>query len=116
MSEQRNLILALVLAMTVIFGWQYLVGVPKIQEDQARQAQLAEQQKAQTPAATAQGPHGLPRAEAIAQTPDRAAIDTPTLEGTINLTGGRFDDPRGGQEQVSDRPPQASAHRGRRGS
>ena len=30
MSDQRNLLFAVVLSMVVVFGWQYLVGVPKI--------------------------------------------------------------------------------------
>ena len=43
MNEQRNLFLAIVLMMAVLFGWQYLVAVPRMQEEQ----KLAEQQEAQ---------------------------------------------------------------------
>ena len=45
MSDQRNLLIAVVLSMLVVFGWQYLVGVPKMQQEQAKQAQSLQQQK-----------------------------------------------------------------------
>jgi YidC/Oxa1 family membrane protein insertase len=98
MSDQRNLLIAVVLSIAVVFGWQYLVGVPKIQQEQARQAEAVQQQKlnpATQPGAAAvpQASHNLPRQEALAQAP-RAPIDTPKLAGSINLTGGRFDDLR----------------------
>ena len=102
MSEQRNLFLAVALSMVVVFGWQYLVGVPKMQEEQARQAQQTAQPQAGQPnAATPAAPGApatasniLPRAEALAQAGARTEVETPTLAGSINLTGGRFDDLR----------------------
>src|SRR6185436_12033902 len=96
MSEQRNLLLAVVLSMIVVFGWQYLVGVPQMQEEQTRLQQQQQTQSQTTPnaASTPQAPKSLPRAEAIARAASRTAIETPTLAGTINLTGGRFDDLR----------------------
>ena len=98
MTEQRNLFLAIVLMMVVVFGWQFLVGVPRMQQEQARQAETTQQQKeTQTlnaPAGAQLASHSLPRAEALAQAAGRADIETPTLGGSINLTGGRFDDLR----------------------
>src|SRR5882757_1001363 len=104
MSEQRNLLLAVVLSMAVVFGWQYFVGAPKITEEQARQQQIAQLQKGANPAAppgtapgagsAPQATHNLPRAVALKQASARADIDTPTLDGSVNLTGGRFDDLR----------------------
>src|SRR5258708_5352599 len=106
MTEQRNLFLAIILMMIVVFGWQYLVGVPRLQQEEARQAEVA--QKAQTDAVKAPGgPAGtrtVPRAEAIAQASSRAGIATPTLEGSINLTGGRFDDLRLAQYHATTDP------------
>src|ERR1041385_5123703 len=101
MSEQRNLLLAIVLSMIVVFGWQYLVGTPQLQQEQTRQAELQKQETTKQPAAgpqtapgsstpAAQATRNLPRAAALAQSPERAAIDTPTLDGSINLIGGRF--------------------------
>ncbi len=97
MSDQRNLLIAVVLSMVVVFGWQYLVGVPKMQQEQARQALSLQQQKtapsAQPGAAPIAGA-GVPREAALAKSSQRASIDTPRLAGSINLTGGRFDDLR----------------------
>src|SRR6476646_3298185 len=99
MSDQRNLLIAVVLSMVVVFGWQYLVGVPKMQQEQARQAQSLQQQKAapsaQPGTATATvAVAGVPREAALAKSAARAGIETPKLAGSINLTGGRFDDLR----------------------
>ena len=96
MNEQRNLFLAIVLMMAVLFGWQYLVYVPRMQEEQAK---LAEQKKTEMPlapgvSAPQSAPGVVPRAEALAQSAARAPIETPTLDGSINLTGARFDDLR----------------------
>jgi YidC/Oxa1 family membrane protein insertase len=96
MNEQRNLFLAIVLMMAVLFGWQYLVAVPRMQEEQAK---LAEKQKTEMPLAPGVGapqsaPAVVPRAEALAQSSARVAIETPTVDGSINLAGARFDDLR----------------------
>jgi len=100
MSEQRNLLIAVVLSMLVVFGWQYFVGDPKIKQEQERQhqQQTSQQLKPANPAvqpgaaAAPAATHNLPRAAALKQSPERTQIDTPALDGSINLTGGRFDD------------------------
>jgi len=98
MSEQRNLLLAIVLSIAVVFGWQYFVGPPKPTPEQLKQQQTTEQQKANPAAqpgtAAVQAGQKLSRDAALKQTSERATIDTPTLGGSINLTGGRFDDLR----------------------
>jgi YidC/Oxa1 family membrane protein insertase len=91
MSEQRNLLLAVVLAMVVVFGWQYFAGVPKMQQEQAQQQNTALNQPAKPAAAAPAAPQGVPRAQAIKQAP-RTPVMTPTLDGSIDLRGGRFDD------------------------
>jgi YidC/Oxa1 family membrane protein insertase len=93
MSEQRNLLLAVVLSMIVVFGWQYLVGVPRLQQEQQHQTELQSQQTT-TPGGSAAPAKPIARADAIAQASKRTPIQTPTLDGSINLTGGRFDDLR----------------------
>ncbi|HEX5281784.1 MAG TPA: membrane protein insertase YidC [Micropepsaceae bacterium] len=100
MSDQRNLLIAIVLSIVVVFGWQYLVGVPKPLQPPARTAQTQTLQHAPSAAApkangVASGvpsPH-LTSSAAPAATA-RVGIDSPALEGSINLTGGRFDDLR----------------------
>src|ERR1700742_2668188 len=106
-EDRRNFILAIVLSMLVLVGWQVFYGGPLMQKE--RQAQTT----ANTPASpasssTATAPSsagaaapvggGAPvagadktRPEALAET-KRVVIDTPSLGGSINLTGGLLDD------------------------
>ncbi|HEY2445053.1 MAG TPA: membrane protein insertase YidC [Rhizomicrobium sp.] len=102
MTENRNLILAIALSLTVYLGWQYFVVAPQMKAEQARQALLHhEQQQAPTrieaPKTQAQiqaGAGNLPRAQALALSGARVAIDSPTLDGSLRLKGARFDDLR----------------------
>jgi YidC/Oxa1 family membrane protein insertase len=58
MSEQRNFILAIALSIAVLLGWQYFVGVPKMEAERARQQAIETQNQAgeTTPAPSAEGP------------------------------------------------------------
>src|SRR5947209_6426859 len=98
MSDQRNLLIAIVLSMVVVFGWQYLAGVPKPLQAPAKQTQTVQLQKPATATRPATGAAIAPATNAAnGATPvatTRADIDTPALSGSINLTGGRFDDLR----------------------
>ncbi len=106
-SDNRNVILAVVLSMIVLFGWQFFIAGPQLEQAQ-RQAEIAAQQQAESeqlavPATNADGSAAAPAATsgapqvfadrdtAIAAT-DRVAISTADLEGSINLTGARIDD------------------------
>lgn len=98
MSDNRNLIIAFVLSALVLLGWNYFVARPQMQAEHARQA-YAHKENAPTTAKPAQkistmGPGSLPRAQALAQSGQRIRIDTPTLDGTLRLSGARFDDLR----------------------
>jgi len=111
-QDNRNLLLAIVLSVVVLFGWQYFYGVPQMD----KQKQIAQQnQQAQTqtgapvpggaPAPTAAPgqpatavPGAVPatqvamtREQALAASP-RVRIDTPRITGSISLTGARIDD------------------------
>jgi YidC/Oxa1 family membrane protein insertase len=107
--NNRNMILAIVLSLVVLFGWQFFIAGPQMERAQ-RQAQIEAQQQAAndaglaTPAGQATTSGAAPTAEtqqaagtyatrdeAIAATP-RVAIDTPALTGSINLVGARIDD------------------------
>jgi len=114
MSEHKNTILAVVLSLLVIVGWQYFIGYPQM-ERQRQEAQLKQPSQRQpgatqpaTPAPNAAQPAtpevpGTPKAGAPAQTQaasreaviassPRIAIETPRLGGSIDLKGGRIDD------------------------
>ncbi|WP_029349593.1 membrane protein insertase YidC [Bosea sp. 117] len=103
-SENRNMILAVVLSMLVLIAWQYFSGIPEMEKQRqiAQQNQQTQQQNPAAPgAAPAPGttapvtapaaPKALSRAEALALAP-RVAIDTPRVTGSVSLKGGRLDD------------------------
>ena len=117
MGDHKNTIIAIVLSLIVVVGWQYFVGYPQM-EKQREQALIKQQEQAQTqPGATQPNPaqpgatpgagtSGTPppvpgtaapavatasRNAVIAASP-RIAIATPTLRGSIDLKGGRIDD------------------------
>jgi len=95
--DNRNFILALVLSAAVVFGWQYFVGFPQMQAEQKHQAQVADQKKTETAQATGVGASiaeeklRLPMDKALKLAPTRIAIDTVTVDGSLNLAGARFD-------------------------
>jgi YidC/Oxa1 family membrane protein insertase len=117
-DNQKNLIIAIVLSMAVLFAWQFFYAAPKEQERQSRirqeQATKAKEQAPPAPSATPNTPgtsakpdqarqpgtvptHGdqaaivTTRQGAIDAGP-RVGISTPSLKGSIALKGGRIDD------------------------
>ncbi|WP_417687976.1 membrane protein insertase YidC [Roseibium sp.] len=111
-SENRNTILAIVLSLIVLLGWQYFIAQPQMERQQAalQAQQEAERQAAEaagnpvTPAPNATpGQISSPQAGAAVATVtreqalernERVVIDTPRLSGSINLVGARLDDLR----------------------
>jgi len=115
MSDNRNMFIAIGLSMAILIGWQYFFGIPQAERQRQEQQRIAQQQatqpQAQQPGATPGGAPapgaaqpGVPgsgqpsvparpltRAEALALSP-RIAIETPSLQGSIALKGGRVDD------------------------
>src|SRR5215469_15280675 len=98
-SNNRNLIIAVLLSAALLFGWQYFIGTPALKKEQERQAVLAKEQK--QPAAAAPGvptaggaPAHVTLAKALAQSGPRIRIDSPSLDGSLLLKGARFDDVR----------------------
>jgi YidC/Oxa1 family membrane protein insertase len=120
MGEHKNTILAIVLSLLVVVGWQILVGLPQMQK-QREQAELKQQEQSQTqPGAqpSAAQPNGnapsgaAPQAnapavpgaaapsaqaatasrESVLAASPRVAIAAPQLDGSIDLKGGRIDD------------------------
>jgi YidC/Oxa1 family membrane protein insertase len=115
MIENRNTILAVILSGLVLIAWQYFYNIPTMEKQRAaQQAELAQKQAAGQAAPTPANPSATPspggtpaqtpipgapataapvqsRAAAIAAGP-RVKIDTPSISGSIALTGGRIDD------------------------
>ena len=114
MENNRNYFVAIALSVLILVGWQFLYMGPKMEaqrQAEIAQKQLAAQNPAQPSTGNAAAPAGgatvaqpnaaLPGSEAAAaaQTRDQAVaatqrvtIDTPSLAGSLNLTGARLDD------------------------
>jgi YidC/Oxa1 family membrane protein insertase len=111
-ENNRNFILAIVLSIAVLFFWQFFFVKPPVkpepgQQTAQQQAQPQQPQQPGPPQPSAPGqppvagskppqPGAMPaaaqsRADAIAKS-ERTPIDTPSLKGSINLTGARIDD------------------------
>lgn len=100
--ENKNLILAIVLSMAVLFGWQILVVGPEMEKEAAQQTARIEQQQAEQPAN--QTDDGTPQAVGQAaefaveaetqkvETAPRIMIDAPRVTGSFSLGGTRIDD------------------------
>jgi len=95
MTDQRNLLLAIVLSIAILLGFQFLYEGPKVQQRQAEQARQTEQ-TVNVPAPTAQAPEApKDRPQLLAEqfaAGTRVKIATPSLHGSVNLLGGRIDD------------------------
>ncbi len=119
MADQKNTLLAIVLSVIVLVGWQYFFAVPQIEKQKQIQQQQQQQQTAtkQGPATPATGPQapagpqtpptsqpqapsvpapqatiGMTRDQVLAASGPRIQIDTPRLRGSISLKGARNDD------------------------
>ncbi|MBO9575906.1 MAG: membrane protein insertase YidC [Sphingobium sp.] len=109
MDDKRNLILAAVLTVIILFGWPYVAErffpqpKPAVTATAAQQAAPAGSAAPNVEAKTAIQPLG-----AVLPTSPRIAIDTPRLKGSVNLKGARIDDlvlPGYGQTVEKNSPP-----------
>ena len=71
-DNNRNMILAIVLSIVVLFGWQFLVAGPQM-ERANREAQLAAQQQAQTEQQVTDAAIAVPNADGTVSTPSTTA-------------------------------------------
>jgi YidC/Oxa1 family membrane protein insertase len=98
-DDNRNFILAIALSVVIIFGWQFFFSgyfTKSVPQQPAVQQTTSDQQTGQVQQPSAVVPGAQPPAEvardaAIAAS-KRLRIDTPDVEGSINLTGAEFDD------------------------
>lgn len=96
----RNTLLAIVLSMGVLVLWQvFILGPEQARIREAREAAAAAQttEDANTAAdilggTLAQTPSTVTVDEALKLAPGRVSVRTDTLDGSINLQGGRLDD------------------------
>jgi YidC/Oxa1 family membrane protein insertase len=118
-DDQKNLLIAVMLSVAVMLGWQFFYAGPamKAQQEKAQRERLAQQAEAEKAASSAPGASSTPatttapgaalpgaqpreaisaipsgtRTEVLAQT-QRVPIETPSLTGSISLKGGLVDD------------------------
>ncbi|MBU0555885.1 MAG: membrane protein insertase YidC [Alphaproteobacteria bacterium] len=99
MDDKRNIILAVVLTIGILFGWPLISGY--FFPPSAQPIVQAEQQAQQDATGAAPNVRGGPMAEggqairpidAVLGDSQRVAIETPKLRGSINLRGARIDD------------------------
>ena len=99
--ENKNFILAIVLSMLIIFGWQYFYAAP-LQKKLTAETQTAQTQQPGATGQTAPAAGGavpgispeaaaVSRQEALAKSP-RLKIETDFVAGSINLKGAMIDD------------------------
>jgi YidC/Oxa1 family membrane protein insertase len=105
-DNQKNLLLAIVLSVAVLLGWQMFYAGPKMEQERSRQQQTQRTQQAPSEGVPGQAPGvgappvpgaaqpGAPIAtrDAALKASPRIAIETPSLKGSIALKGGRIDD------------------------
>lgn len=95
MDDKRNIILAVVLTIAILFGWPYLsshffpAANPPAAKTTATAGQPASPSAAAPAAERAQTIRALP--QVLGESP-RVTIDTPKLKGSIALKGARIDD------------------------
>ncbi|MDQ0512699.1 membrane protein insertase YidC [Ancylobacter amanitiformis] len=103
-SENRNMIVAIVLSMAVLIAWQYFSGIPQMEQQRQQQTAQPSGQGSTAPqpgvepapGTTAPAPGAIAakpatREEALARSP-RVIVDTPRVIGSVALKGGRLDD------------------------
>jgi YidC/Oxa1 family membrane protein insertase len=106
MPDQKNLILAIVLSVTIILAFQYFYELPRIQQSPRQQEVVTSEQPAApapAPGTLAPTPPGVAAPASTAQmTPEaarsaalegseRVGITNPRVVGSLALTGGRLD-------------------------
>ena len=110
--DQKNLLVAIVLSLAILLGFEFFVGGPqreRLAEDTRQQEATQQLNTAPTageaPSISGELPDaqggldrvmqgqatGLDTKAALAQAP-RVEIDTPTISGSLSLIGGRVDD------------------------
>ena len=94
MTDNKNMILAIILSALVLLGWTLLSPrlLPTAAPPTVKVENGATTPTAQPADLTVERPQALKsRATVLASTP-RVRIETPSLQGSINLTGARIDD------------------------
>jgi YidC/Oxa1 family membrane protein insertase len=91
LNENRNMMLAIMLSALVLIGWSMLSD--RFFPTAGPQTQTVENGKVKAaPPPVRQAPQVLRNIETVLADGQRVTIETPSLTGSINLVGARFDD------------------------
>jgi YidC/Oxa1 family membrane protein insertase len=99
MPDQRNLVLAIVLSVTIILAFQYFYELPRIREAQRLEelrrdsvTELAPAPAETTMPSAPAAPGDVTAPPGAMLTTERLTIHNPRVHGSLPLTGGRIDD------------------------
>lgn len=99
MNESKNLILAVVLSALVLLGWSVLSErftpanpPPKVENGKVQPASQPQAQSSSQPAPVTTATARLRDRQMVLRETPRVRIQTPSLQGSINLKGARIDD------------------------
>jgi len=103
--DPKNMLTAVALSMAIVFAWQYFYLTPA-----AKKAEQQAAAKAQVQAAAPSVESTLKDLSTALSATKRVKIETPTLTGSINLTGAQLDDLHLVQyhETVDDKSPEVT--------
>ena len=95
MNDNRNMILAIVLSALVLIGWSLVsdrllptAGPPTSRVEDGKVKPLPQPQASPAP----DTPQAMRNRAVVMRDTPRVLVDTPSLKGSINLKGARFDD------------------------
>jgi YidC/Oxa1 family membrane protein insertase len=100
-DETRNVLIAIILSVAIFFGFEFFYNAPHRAHLQAQEQARVETQTEQASQSTVGGVAGETNAPAAPATREaaiaasaaaRIPIETPAVDGSIALVGGRFDD------------------------
>lgn len=108
MNDKRNLLLAVVLTIAILFGWPYISNHFFPVENQPAPTSAAAPAQPGGPAPVEKTPEAIRDIAIVLKESPRLAINTPKLKGSINLKGARLDDvvlPQHKETIAKDSPP-----------
>ncbi len=94
-SDNRNLIITILLSLIVMLSWEYFYAAPrKIEAKKQYETKIVEEKKQPQKIQPEEGKKEtlLERERIVSSTSDRVKIESPYLHGSISLKGARFDD------------------------
>ena len=112
MDDNRNTILAILLSIVVLVGWQYFVGMPQVEKQKEAQKEAQKQTQMQQPGTQQPGQPAAPGSGSSPQVPGGSVSAPPAPggyhphpvpprdEAARELVGARAPNPGAGDEEL----------------